>query len=194
MAKLLLVYGSGEGQTTKIATRLAQMLGHHHQVTLSRGADNPDPGAFDMVVIGASIHGGRYQHHIRSYVRRHRNQLAARPGAFFSVCLTAAEVGDDSLRTVSSYLERFLHDTRWRPELIASFAGAIRYSRYGPIKTQLVKRVAADLPGGTDTRLDREFTDWNAVESFAERVLRRLEAGEPKAAAVDLAAGSQAPA
>ena len=59
--------------------------------------------------------------------------------------------------------------------MTASFAGALKYSVYGPIKRR-VMIVFVGLGGGnTDTSKDYEYTDWNAVERFADAYAQRLK-------------------
>ena len=59
--------------------------------------------------------------------------------------------------------------------MTASFAGAVKYSLYGPIKRR-VMIVFVGLGGGeTDTSRDYEYTDWEAEEHFAGGYAQRLK-------------------
>ena len=56
-----------------------------------------------------------------------------------------------------------------------SFAGALKWSMYGPIKRR-VMFVFISLGGGnTDASNDYEYTDWDAVKRFAEAYAERLK-------------------
>ncbi len=60
--QVLLVYGTTEGQTRKIATFLADRLarqGHQVVTVNAREAGIPDPRRFDAILVAASIHLGR---------------------------------------------------------------------------------------------------------------------------------------
>src|SRR5215475_12097536 len=63
--KLLIVYGTSEGQTRKIAGFVAEHLAQQeHQTQLVSAIDATaaiDPRDFDAVIIAASVHAGRYQ-------------------------------------------------------------------------------------------------------------------------------------
>jgi menaquinone-dependent protoporphyrinogen oxidase len=107
------------------------------------------------VIVGASVH---YGHHPAWLARLLRRQgLRGPKSAFFSVSLGANE----------RYATRFLRRARWKPDLIAVFAGALPYSKYGPVKRLAVRAFAALAGHDTDTSRDYEYTDWKAVERFA---------------------------
>ena len=178
MSTVLIAYATTEGHTARIAERIAQALrGRGHAVETRRAADcrTPlQPEKYDGVIVGASIHYGRHPGHLRSLVRAHRSALETRPSAFFSVSLSAGGPGakPDAAR---GYVELFLRQTRWNPDLTATFAGALQFSKYGPFK-RLVMVAFVGLAGGdTDTSRDYEYTDWDDVNRFSEGFARRLE-------------------
>ena len=177
MSRILLLYASVEGQTELIAERIARTLRNqeHNVEVLPADAAQPDldPSAYDGVMIGASIHYGHHPAYLHKLVRRHRDALAARPCAFFSVSLSAGGPRP-KLYAAQRYLDKFTRKTGWQPQLIASFAGALKYSVYSPIKRR-VMIVFMTLGGGeTDTSRDYEYTDWDAVERFAHSYAQRL--------------------
>jgi menaquinone-dependent protoporphyrinogen oxidase len=178
MSRILLLYATMEGQTERIAERIAHKLreqGHSVEVLPADAAQaQPDPAAYDAVIVGASIHYGHHPAYLRKLIRRHREVLATRPCAFFSVSLSAGGPRP-KLYAAQRYLDKFLRKTGWQPQLTASFAGALKYSLYGPIKRR-VMIVFMTLGGGeTDTSQDYEYTDWDAVERFADAYARRLQ-------------------
>ncbi len=178
MPRILLLYASTEGQTQLIAERIAQVLrAKAHSVELLPADTDParlDPAAYDGVLIGASIHYGHHPAFVYKLVRRHRSALAARPNAFFSVSLSAGGPRPKPY-AAQRYIDKFLRRTGWQPQLIASFAGAVKYSVYGPIKRR-VMIVFVGLGGGeTDTSRDYEYTDWDAVERYAGEFAQRLK-------------------
>jgi menaquinone-dependent protoporphyrinogen oxidase len=143
---------------------------------LAADAAQPDlnPAAYDAVMVGASIHYGHHPAYLHKLIRRHRDALAARPCAFFSVSLSAGGPRPKP-QAAQRYLDKFLRRTGWRPKLTASFAGALKYSLYGPIKRR-VMIVFVGLGGGnTDTSQDYEYTDWGAVARFADAFAQALK-------------------
>ena len=187
MASIHVCYGTSEGQTAKVADRLVDSFrerGHTADaVDVSTLDGEFDLGGSDAVVVGASIHVGKHQPEIREFVRSNREALDARPTAFFQVCLTAARSDDESKAITAEYVDSFVEETGWQPDRIATFGGALRYSEYGFLERLMMKRIARDATGDTDTSRDYEYTDWAEVEQFATDVAafveERLAAAEP---------------
>ena len=178
MSRILLLYATIEGQTARIAERIAHTLRHQgHSVEVlpaDTARSDLDPAAYDAVIVGASIHYGHHPAYLRTLIRRHRDVLATRPGAFFSVCLSAGGPRPKPM-AAQRYLDNFLRRTGWQPPLTASFAGALKYSLYGPIKRRVMIVIVGLGGGNTDTSQDYEYTDWDAVERFADAFAQRLK-------------------
>ena len=178
MPRILLLYASTEGQTELIAERVAHTLREkgNHVDLLPADADPArlDPSTYDGVMVGASIHYGNHPAYLRALIRRHRDALAARPSAFFSVSLSAGGPRPKPA-AAQRYIDKFIRKTGWQPQMAVSFAGALKYSFYGPIKRR-VMIVFVGLGGGnTDTSQDYEYTDWDAVQRFADAYAQRLK-------------------
>ncbi|HKL28803.1 MAG TPA: flavodoxin domain-containing protein [Natrialbaceae archaeon] len=179
MSRVLVYYGTTEGQTEKVATRIADVLrGREFEVDLLHGKDVPDGftlEGYDGTVVGASVHVGKHQDYVVEFVNRHRSALAELPSAFFSVSLTAS-VEDEAEREVAEdVVEAFLVDTGWHPNLTAAVPGAVQYSKYGLIKRFVMKRISKRAGKDTDTSRDHEYTDWEDVEDFAESIADVIE-------------------
>jgi len=171
MSCILILYATTEGHTARIAERIAQRLkGMGHGVELHRADSVPsgfNPTAYDGVIVGASIHYGHHPGYLHALVRRHRAALASRPGAFFSVSLSAGGPGAKP-EAAQRYVETFLCKTNWRPRQTVTFAGALQYSRYGFFKKLTMRLIVGMAGGDTNPARDYEYTDWGAVERFAE--------------------------
>ncbi|MEZ4556512.1 MAG: flavodoxin domain-containing protein [Caldilineaceae bacterium] len=180
MTNILIVYGSGEGQTAKVAWEIAETLTKHDaQVDLFQGTDVPpglDLSGYDGVIIGASIHLGKYQPYMLDYARRQAQALSEMPAAFFSVCLTAAGDSPEERAQVAEYLATWAQETGWEPALVGSFAGALRYTQYGFIKRFIMRGIAKKSTGDVDTSRDYEYTDWESVAEFATNFLMLVQA------------------
>lgn len=171
MARVLVCYGTSEGQTAAVAERMADVLeAAGHEPTLVHLAHPPDvlePDTYDGIVVGASIHLGSHQSYVETFVREHRATLNRRPSAFFSVSLTAAHDDPEDRSPATELLEAFLDETGWDPDATLAVAGALTYSEYGLLERFVMRRIARRAGGDTDTSRDYEYTDWEAVESFA---------------------------
>jgi menaquinone-dependent protoporphyrinogen oxidase len=179
VAKLLILYATVEGQTARVATRVGErlrMAGHRVDLREARAGESlPDLAAFDAVVIGASVHYGHHPAHLARALQRQRRALAAKPGAFFSVSLSADGPGANR-PAAARYVRSFLSQAGWQPCDTAAFGGALQYSRYGRFKRWLVRAFVAVAGGDTDMSRDYEYTDWNAVARFADAFAAALPA------------------
>ncbi|HEX9764216.1 MAG TPA: menaquinone-dependent protoporphyrinogen IX dehydrogenase [Candidatus Acidoferrales bacterium] len=172
MARVLILYATTEGHTARVAERIAKRLRDKgHRVESQRAdasATSLDLERYETVIVGAPVHYGRHPGHLRSLLRKHCAALAARPGAFFSVSLSAGGPGAKP-RAARRYVETFLRQVGWQPRLTEAFGGALQYSRYGAFKRLLVLAFVGLAGGDTDTSRDYEYTDWEAVDRFADR-------------------------
>lgn len=168
MAKFLILYATVEGHTARVAARIARHLRERgHVVELHRAETaraGLDLAGFDAVIVGASVHYGRHPGHLRALLRKHGAALEARHSAFFSVSLSARTKPAAAQR----YLRNFLRQAGWQPQHTAAFAGALPYSKYAAWKRLLMIAFVGFAGGDTDTSQDYEYTDWEAVDRFAE--------------------------
>jgi menaquinone-dependent protoporphyrinogen oxidase len=74
-------------------------------------------------------------------------------------------------------LERFFEKTGWQPRFAKPIAGALPYTRYGPLKRFVMKRIVKNMGGPTDTSRDYEFTNFAAVDDCVRRFVASLDAG-----------------
>ena len=175
---ILILYGSSEGQTAQIAQRITELIREKgHQVTVQSGDDLPGGFAvddFDAAIIGGSIHMGKYQPYVKAFIRAHCKWLSSVPTALFTVCMAVSSRHAKDRAAARAYGERLLKETGWRPVLIETFAGAVKYTRYGFITRFVMKQISKREGGSTDTSCDHEYTDWAEVERFVEAFLARI--------------------
>ncbi|QDX39356.1 flavodoxin domain-containing protein [Salarchaeum sp. JOR-1] len=178
MSSVLILYGTGEGQTAKIAERIATTISERgHETNAVDVQDRPEPfllDEYDAVLVGASIHVGKQQDAVRDFVTENRDTLAGMPSAFFQVSLSSASA--EKQGEAAGYVESFITETGWHPDRIGQFGGALRFSEYGFLKRLMMKQIAKDLLNDVErTNGDVEFTDWDAVDAFAADVAAFVE-------------------
>ena len=173
MARILILYGTTEGQTAKIAQFMADVGGKlGEQVDVANIADLPETLEllrYDAVLLGGSLHEHHYQRALGAFVARHRAWLAAHRTGFFSVSLGAASRDPAEHVEVRKLMGEFTKGLGWSPGLTASFAGALKYTQYSWLKRMLMKHIAKKEGGSTDTSVDHEYTNWDDVREFAQR-------------------------
>jgi menaquinone-dependent protoporphyrinogen oxidase len=170
MFRILVVYGSTYGQTDRVAHRIAAVLSSAgHMVDIHKADRLPDSlwlASYDGFVVAASVLMGHHQEYVRDFVRRNATLLNEAPSAFVSVCGAA---GSDPSQA-QAYIDSMLRETGWRPTVTRSFTGAVAYTRYGWWFRWYLKMISRRKGLPTDTSRDWDFTDWGAVERFAEEL------------------------
>lgn len=170
MPSVLLAYASTHGQTAKIGRRIANVLrAERVEVELSDlgAGDEGDPSGHDGVIVAASIHRGAHQHEVVEWVERHRSTLTGTRSAFVSVSLTAAEDTDESRTVTQGLIDGFAAETGWTPQRSIAMAGALQYREYDFFTRTLMRVLMRRGGHPTDASHDYDYTDWDAVESFA---------------------------
>jgi menaquinone-dependent protoporphyrinogen oxidase len=169
MAKVLVAYATHDGQTRKIAERIATVLRvHRHVVELLDATQSRevDLTRFDAVFIGSPMRAQSYLRPVERFVRLHRPALERIPSLFFSVNLAVLNKTDGRAQTMK-LVNKLLADTRWHPRRIELLAGALPYTRYNFLVRFVMKRIVRKQGGDTDTSRDYEYTDWAAVDRCA---------------------------
>lgn len=178
MAKILILYGTTDGHTAKIAHYIAGVMASNgHDPTILCGKTLPPdfaPQRFDAAIIGASLHAGKHQGYIRDFIRANLAWLERVPSAFFSVSLAVASRKEEDRLPARRLAEEFMRETGWHPLQIETIAGALLYTQYGFLIRRIMKGIARKAGGDTDTSRDYVYTDWQAVTAFAEECLRHL--------------------
>ena len=172
MPSTLIVFSTVDGQTLKISHRIRHLLeARAHAVTLVAVDDalQMDCSKFDKIVVGASIRYGKHRPSLYEFVAKNRDPLERVPSAFFSVSAVARKPGKDTPDR-NPYFKTFTRLSRWSPPVAATFAGKIDYSKYPLVDRLIIQLIMALTQGPTDRRVAVEFTDWGAVDAFAERV------------------------
>jgi menaquinone-dependent protoporphyrinogen oxidase len=171
--RVLIVYGTTEGQTRKVATFLAdRFLAKSHSVTVV-DADKPpaalDAAAYDAIVVAARVHSGRYPASVRRFVRRNRQTLMTKPSAFVSVSMMAARGTAKAPKALARYVARFARKTGWTPRHVHHAAGARFYARQSGFGRWILQRIDSSAFGkSVDVSRDHEWTDWDALAGFAD--------------------------
>lgn len=176
MARVLIPYGTTEGQTARISEVIAEVLrgrGHEADHVDVRKLADTVPDGYDAVILGASIHMGKHDKHVVELVEKNLDTLRRLHSAFFSVSLAAH--GDT--QEAEGYVDQFEEETGWQPDKVAFFGGALLYTQYGFIKRHMMKKIVQDKPGdlGLDLSRDYVYTEWDAVKRFAEHFSVQLE-------------------
>ena len=175
MKTVLVVYGTTEGQTRKVAEFIENTL-------KERGAkvdllDSASASAalvqpfYAAAIVCGSLHQHHYQGTLLRFVQDNAAWLAGIPSAFVAVSLTAALNDTESRDELREAVETFFRKAGWTPTITRHVAGALRYSQYDYFKRLIMKLIAKQHGGDTDTTHDHEYTDWDDLTRFVEEFL-----------------------
>jgi menaquinone-dependent protoporphyrinogen oxidase len=170
--RVLLVYGTTEGQTAKVMRAVAARLtALGHQATTIDASEVPeglDPGRFDAAILAASLHAGHFQSSVTHFARHHQAALAALPTAFLPVSLAAAGEDPEDRKGLDKAVATFLDRADWHPGTVHPVAGAFRFTEYDFFKRWIMRQIAAKKGAPTDTSRDYEYTDWADLDRFVD--------------------------
>ena len=170
MTSFLVAYGTGQGQTAKVAEHVDSVLtdrGHDVTTLPVSAATRVDVEEFDAVLVGSPVNYRRHLPEVLEFVERNREALSERPTAFFQLSIALVWAERWAREAPAALADRLAAKTGWRPDRVGFFAGAVTYTQYDRPTRWLFRAVSALTTGDADTSRDYEYTDWDAVERFA---------------------------
>ncbi|HEX2878048.1 MAG TPA: flavodoxin domain-containing protein [Polyangiaceae bacterium] len=184
MKPLLILYGTREGHTRRIAEHVASTATRSGVPAICRDVETLggeiDFNSFAAIVLAGSIHAGKYPAKLVKLVRDKRDALERLPTLLLTVCLAQAgiekvdsppEKRTAAAQAVQAMVDEFIEKTGFRPTRTQAVAGALPYTQYNFFIRWIMKRIVAKEGGDTDTSRDYVYTDWSALEQLTERFL-----------------------
>jgi len=175
--RVLIVYGTKEGQTAKIANRIGEVFRARGYETDINNANEFEKHVsledYSAIIVGGSLHYQLFPSSLTRFIREYKSDLERLPSAFFSVSLTDA--GTEYHEQIDKCLDSYYEKTGWHPKVVGRFGGALMYSRYGFLKKRMMHWIAKKGGYSTDVKQDTEYTDWDSVTQFANEFTGRLE-------------------
>jgi menaquinone-dependent protoporphyrinogen oxidase len=181
--KVAVFFATREGQTSKIANRIAEDLRAKgvavDVVNVKEQATAPAWPTYATAFVAASVHTGRHERETIEFVRRYRDDLKRIGAVFISVSMSEAGAEDvhasavrreRSATDAQRMVDVFIKETGWKPERYLRVAGALLYTQYNFLVRFVMKRISRQNGGPTDTSRDYEFTNWAALDRFVDEV------------------------
>lgn len=175
--KILIAYASTEGQTRKIAQKVADHIvegGRTVELLELSDATHIDIQRFDCVILAGSIHVGRYQRSLTNFAAERCNALQGKPTLLLSVSLAAAGHDAEDWKGLNKIREEFIEATDWNPSHIEQVAGAYRPSEYDIFRRFIMRRIIASKDPEADLDADLEYTDWDTLMRNIDDWLAKL--------------------
>lgn len=170
--KMLLLYSSVDGQTLKIANFLVDEFNKKGQeVSLFEiDAFQDKLENFDKIIIGCSIRYGVHHKSVIDFINQHQESLETHQSVFFSVNLVARKPEKNEADT-NPYVIKFFKTISWKPTLVEVFAGKLDYKKYPFFDRIMIQFIMWMTKGPTDSNAKIEYTDWERVKAFSEKVI-----------------------
>ena len=185
MARLLVVYGTTEGHTRKIAEHIGKWVQEagHGAVVVDSASALPgllEEGEYDGAIVCGSVHQGKHSASLRNLLIENRADLSHIPTALVSVSLASAMPDPESQAEARGYADALVEATGWKPRAVALVAGALLYSEYDFMKRMMVRLIASSRGARTDASRNWEYTDWRTLRGFVDRFLAELPTGKSR--------------
>jgi menaquinone-dependent protoporphyrinogen oxidase len=167
-------YATRDGQSRRIAERIADRLADHGIPTLAHDLAGARPAPSDLtaarlVVVVAAVRYGRPLPEAEQFLAGYRALREPPRLVLLSVNLTARKPGKDTVEG-NVYLRKWIARHRLDPAFALAIAGRLDYSRYGWLDRQLIRFIMKLTGGPTDPRTCIEYTSWDAVDDVARRI------------------------
>ncbi|HTU62756.1 MAG TPA: flavodoxin domain-containing protein, partial [Polyangiales bacterium] len=197
MNKVLVLYATIEGQSRKVAEHAAKRL--RDKGLSARLEDVTDVhdlrlASYDGVIMVAPVHVSFHPRAMVRFASLQREQLAKMPARFLSLSLSQAGVElpsarpaqrDHSRKGVHHVTQLFCEATGFDVQRMVPIAGSLAYSKYGFLKRQVMRYIAAKAGGSTDSSRDHEYTNFANVDATVDALCSELSrAPAPQRAAL----------
>ena len=171
MKKYLIIYSTVDGQTKKISERVFSKLKKKDSATIMslEEAYSEDINKFEFIIIGASIRYGKHRDNLFKFIKENKIILKSKMTAFFSVNVVARKP-EKSEADTNPYIKKFISLSDWKPNYLTVFAGKIDYPKLGTLDKVMIRIIMWLTKGPTDTSISHEFTDWEKVDKFTEKI------------------------
>jgi menaquinone-dependent protoporphyrinogen oxidase len=160
--RILVAYASSSGSTAEVAEAIGGVLRQMDvPVDVCNAAEVTTLQPYSAVVVGSSIHGGRWLPEAIQFVEQFKAILATLPVAYFTTCLTMAKGDEESRRIVLSYLDPVLRlAPNVKPVGLGLFAGSLDRQSKLAMKSDA-------FPQG-------DYRNWDRIRKWAADLSLRL--------------------
>jgi len=169
-----LFYATRDGQSRRIAERIASRLADHGITALPRDLAGGLPArsslrAARLVVVVAAVRYGAPLPEAEQFLASYRTLAEPPDLVLLSVNLTARKQGKDTVEG-NAYLRKSIARHRLAPVFALAIAGRLDYSRYGWWDRQLIRFIMKLTGGPTDPKTCIDYTPWDVVDDVALRI------------------------
>jgi len=181
LSDIIVFFAGRDGQTRKISARVVERARAVGLDADLRDLRETTPSAEEtraarLPVLIAAIRYGYHLPEMTRFIKERRADLTARPFVFASVNLTARKPGKSTVEG-NVYLRKYLKRHALAPILPFAIAGKLDYQRYLWWERLMIQLIMTISGGPTDPTAVVEYTDWDAVDAFADRLIEATRRG-----------------
>jgi len=167
-------YATHDGQARRIAEHICGRLSEGGALAPPRNLALAQPAPQELadaalIVLVAAVRYGKHLAEADRFLSAYRSLAAPPPLALASVNLTARKP-DKTTATGNAYLRKTIARHRLTPALAVAFAGRLDYRLYSWRDRQIIRFIMLLTGGPTDPATRIEYTSWDAVDDFADRI------------------------
>lgn len=179
---VLFLYTTVDGQTKKVADALQKELEAANIVYQLENLENYSLTDVhwqnQLVILMGAVHTGGFDPKLIAASQDEAFILHSNQTHFVALNLIARNKEKTKIEN-NVYVREFLSATDWQPAHTEIIAGALNYTKYTKEKQDSILRVMAITKGPTDITKDYEFTDWQQVNEYAQKIVNFVK-GEDK--------------
>lgn len=170
--KALVAYATVEGHTEDIANYIAGKLNDLGYEASAISVESPDCQIQknQLLVLCAPIHVGRYPASMIEFIKHNKAELSSLSAAFVSVSLGIASESELDKEKARSMIKQISESTGWSPDVVHHSAGAIKYTKYGFIKSRIMRFITKQQGGPVDIHFDHDMTNWDELDEFLKNL------------------------
>ena len=185
MKPYLVLYATRDGHTAKVAQHLVETIEKRDLPTKLENADQLPADLslreYQGAILAASVHVRHHEAEMMRFVKQYREGLEKMPTVFLSISLSEAGAEDEdappekrakAAADAQGMIDAFLQETQWHPTKIKAVAGALLYTKYNFLIRLVMKRIAKQARGDTDTSRDYDYTDWAALDRLVDELVK----------------------
>jgi len=166
--RVLIAYASRHGTTEGCARRLEELLPGDCTLVDVKRVKNCDPAAYDLVVVGGSIHAGQVQKAVTMFCAEHSQVLLSRKLGLFLCCMEKGETAQKEFDTA------YPEELRRHTAASAILGGEFRLERMNWLERAIVRKVA---------KVDHNVSqvDEDALTAFARKLSESVSVAATRA-------------
>ena len=162
--KTCIIYASNNGTTRKIAKALADKIKGEVETIPIAKAKSACLLKYDFVIIAGSIHYGRIQGEIRSFVNKNYKTILGINYGLFISCIFEDKVEE---YLVNSFSEEIVNSAF----ITTSFGGEVDPNKGNFITKKMIKTI---LKSFEEEEKEAPHIDWEKVDEFANEINEKI--------------------